>query len=30
MIPSYQLLPRIDLLEHIVHRLNIVVIQKPY
>lgn len=29
VIPSYQLLPRVDLLEHVVHALDIVVVKKP-
>lgn len=30
VVPSYQLFPRIHLLEHVVHRLDVVVIDEPY
>lgn len=30
VVPAYALLPRIDLFEHIVHRLDIVVIKEPH
>lgn len=30
VIPSYKLFSSVDLFEHVVHRLDIVVVQKPY
>lgn len=30
MVPPHQLFPCIDLLEHVAHRLNVVVVEEPY